>query len=148
MTLADSFASDNWEVIGTDISTRVLEKASRGLYPMLAAEKIPKALLKKYCLKGREEFEDFFLMDPIIRKRVHFSTANLIEQLPDLGLFEVIFLRNVMIYFDRDTKKKLVHKIVEKLKPGGYFIISHSETLNGLDSPLELVAPSVYQKQD
>ncbi|MFZ6801802.1 CheR family methyltransferase [Undibacterium sp. Di24W] len=146
MTLADSFASDNWEVIGTDISTRVLEKASRGLYPMLAAEKIPRAMLKKYCLKGLEEFEDFFLMDAVIRKRVHFSTANLIEQLPDLGLFEVIFLRNVMIYFDRDTKKKLVQKIVEKLKPGGYFIISHSETLNGLDSPLELVAPSVYQK--
>jgi chemotaxis protein methyltransferase CheR len=63
-------------------------------------------------------------------------------------MFEVIFLRNVMIYFDRETKKKLVHKIVEKLKPGGYFIISHSETLNGLDSPLELVAPSVYQKRD
>jgi chemotaxis protein methyltransferase CheR len=147
MTLADSFCSSNWEVIGTDISTRVLEKASRGLYPMLAAEKIPNELLKKYCLKGREEFEDFFLMDPSIRKKVHFSPANLIEKLPDLGLFEVIFLRNVMIYFDHETKKRLVHKIVEKLRPNGYFIISHSETLNGLDSPLELVAPSVYQKR-
>lgn len=147
MTLADSFCSNNWEVIGTDISTRVLEKASRGLYPMLAAEKIPNELLKKYCLKGREEFEDFFLMDPSIRKKVHFSPANLIEKLPDLGLFEVIFLRNVMIYFDHETKKRLVHKIIEKLRPNGYFIISHSETLNGLDSPLELVAPSVYQKR-
>ena len=147
MTLADSFCSSNWEVIGTDISTRVLEKASRGLYPMLAAEKIPNELLKKYCLKGREEFEDFFLMDPSIRKKVHFSPANLIEKLPDLGLFEVIFLRNVMIYFDHETKKRLVHKIIEKLRPNGYFIISHSETLNGLDSPLELVAPSVYQKR-
>ncbi|MBR7800729.1 CheR family methyltransferase [Undibacterium fentianense] len=146
MTLADAFDSENWEVIGTDISTRVLDKARRGLYPMLAAEKIPQTLLKRYCLKGKEEFEDFFLIDQTIRKRVHFSIANLVEPLPDLGQFEVIFLRNVMIYFDRETKKNLVKKITDKLKPGGYFIISHSETLNGLDSPLQLVAPSVYQK--
>lgn len=146
MTLAETFTNVDWEVIGTDISTRVLEKARRGLYPMLAAEKVPKNYLKKYCLKGRDEFEDFFLIDPAIRQRVQFGVANLIEPLPDLGVFEVIFLRNVMIYFDKDTKKKLVDKISEKLCPGGYFIISHSETLNGLDSPLKLVAPSIYQK--
>lgn len=146
MTLAEHFHNNNWEVIGTDISTRVLEKANRGLYPMLSAEKIPKTYLKKYCLKGRDEFEDFFLLDPEIRQHVHFSVVNLIEPLPDLGMFEVIFLRNVMIYFDKETKKKLVEKISEKILPGGYFVISHSETLNGLDSPLKLVAPSIYQK--
>lgn len=146
MTLAEHFSTDNWEVIGTDISTRVLEKAKRGLYPMIQAEKIPLALLKKYCLKGKEEFEDFFLMDTPIKERVHFSVANLIEPLPDLGMFEVIFLRNVMIYFDAATKKKLVHRLYERLRPGGYFIISHSETLNGLETPLKLVAPAIYQK--
>jgi chemotaxis protein methyltransferase CheR len=146
MTLAESFHSKDWEVIGTDISTRMVEKAQRGLYPMLAADKIPPPLLKKYCLKGREEFEDFFLLDSAIRQRVNFSIANLIEPLPNLGMFEIIFLRNVMIYFDRDTKKRLVEKISEKLRPGGYFIVSHSESLNGLDSPLKLIAPSIYQK--
>lgn len=146
MTLAEYFSSDHWEVLGTDISSRVLEKAVRGLYPMLAAEKIPTSFLKKYCLKGREEFEDFFLIDPLIRHKVRFCTANLIEPLPDVGMFEVIFLRNVMIYFDRNTKQKLVQKITEKLHPGGYFIVSHSETLNGLEANLNLVAPSVYQR--
>lgn len=146
MTLAEYFQGNDWEVIGTDISTRMLEKAQRGLYPMLAADKIPKSLLKKYCLKGRDEFEDFFLLDSSIRQRVHFSIANLIEPLPELGLFEIIFLRNVMIYFDKDTKKRLVEKITTKLRTGGYFIVSHSESLNGLDSPLKLIAPSIYQK--
>lgn len=146
MTLAEYFQGSDWEVIGTDISTRMLEKAQRGLYPMLAADKIPKSLLKKYCLKGRDEFEDFFLLDSSIRQRVHFSIANLIEPLPELGMFEVIFLRNVMIYFDKDTKKRLVEKITTKLRTGGYFIVSHSESLNGLDSPLKLIAPSIYQK--
>lgn len=146
MTLAEYFQGSDWEVIGTDISTRMLEKAQRGLYPMLAADKIPKPLLKKYCLKGRDEFEDFFLLDSSIRQRVHFSIANLIEPLPELGMFEVIFLRNVMIYFDKDTKKRLVEKITTKLRTGGYFIVSHSESLNGLDSPLKLIAPSIYQK--
>lgn len=145
MILAEYFHHD-WEVIGTDISTRVVERAQRGLYPMQAAEKIPRTFLKKYCLKGREEFEDFFLLEATIRQHVHFSIANLIEPLPELGMFEIIFLRNVMIYFDRDTKKRLVEKICERLRPGGYFIVSHSETLNGLDSPLKLIAPSIYQK--
>ncbi|MFZ6749171.1 CheR family methyltransferase [Undibacterium sp. Ren11W] len=146
MTLAEHFPADGWEVIGTDISTRVLEKAQRALYPMSAAEKIPLFLLKKYCLRGLEEFEDFFLVDSILRKKVHFSSVNLIENLPDLGLFEVIFLRNVMIYFDMETKKKLVQRLYEKLRPGGYFIISHSETLNGINSLLKLVGPSIYRK--
>ncbi|WP_295750129.1 CheR family methyltransferase [Undibacterium sp.] len=147
MTLAEHFPGDGWEVIGTDISTRVLEKARRALYPMSAAEKIPTSLLRKYCLRGREEFEDFFLVDGVLRKKVHFSVANLIEKLPDLGLFEVIFLRNVMIYFDMETKQKLVQRLYEKLRPGGYFIISHSETLNGINSSLKLVGPSIYRKQ-
>ncbi|MBY0574451.1 MAG: SAM-dependent methyltransferase [Undibacterium sp.] len=146
MTLAEYFPGDSWEVVGTDISTRVLEKAKRALYPMSAAEKIPIAMLKKYCLKGREEYEDFFLLENTIRAKVKFSSANLIEALPDLGLFEVIFLRNVMIYFDMETKQKLLQRLYEKLRPGGYFFVSHSETLNGLNSPLQMVSPSIYRR--
>jgi chemotaxis protein methyltransferase CheR len=145
MTMAE--VCDRFEVIGTDISTRVVEKAQRGLYPMLAAEKIPLTLLKKYCMKGREEYEDFFLIDSRLRERVQFLYANLIQPLPDLGVFDVIFLRNVMIYFDIETKQKLVQRLSEKLRPGGYFIVSHSETLNGLNSPLKQVSPSIYQKE-
>ncbi|MBC3863548.1 SAM-dependent methyltransferase [Undibacterium jejuense] len=145
MMLAEYFPGDGWEIIGSDISTQVLEKASRALYPMSAADKIPPSLLKKYCLKGRDEFEDFFLIDSALRSRVRFLPVNLIEPLPDVGLLDVIFLRNVMIYFDQETKQKLVQRLVEKLRPGGYLFISHSETLNGMKTALKLVNPSIYR---
>jgi chemotaxis protein methyltransferase CheR len=146
MTAAHYLKHDYWEVLGTDISSRVLDKAKTALYPISAAEKIPTALLRQYCLKGRDEYADSFLIDPALRAKVSFSFANLNEPLPDLGLFEVIFLRNVMIYFDQDTKQKLVQRLIEKLRPGGYFIVSHSETLNGLHSPLKMISPSIYQR--
>jgi chemotaxis protein methyltransferase CheR len=145
LTLADACGDKSWEIMGTDISTRVLETARRGLYPLSAAEKIPLAMLKKYCLKGTQEYEGYFTVNKALRSRVQFQYANLMETLPNLGQFDVIFLRNVMIYFDMPTKQKLVAKAVELLKPGGYFMISHSETLNGINAELKQVQPSVYQ---
>lgn len=146
MLLEHHIKAGQWEIVGTDISTRILEKARRGLYPSNAAEKIPSPLLKKYCLKGSGDYEGFLLIDPLIRKRVQFIHANLIGDLPDLGLFDVIFLRNVMIYFDMETKLRLLTRITRYLRPGGYFFISHSESLNGMKSGLETVIPSVYRK--
>jgi chemotaxis protein methyltransferase CheR len=145
LTLADACGDKPWEVIGTDISTRVLETARRGLYPLSSAEKIPLTMLKKYCLKGVEEYAGYFMLNKTLRSRVQFQQANLMEALPSLGQFDVIFLRNVMIYFDMPTKQKLVAKTVELLRPGGYFMISHSETLNGINAELKQVQPSVYQ---
>lgn len=147
MLLADHPKSQQWEILGTDISTRILEKARRGLYPMNAVEKIPLSLLKKYCLKGSGEYDGFLLMDQALRKRVRFIHANLISNLPDLGLFEVIFLRNVMIYFDQETKQRLLERITQFLRPGGYFFISHSESLNGMKTDLQMVGPSIYRKK-
>jgi chemotaxis protein methyltransferase CheR len=146
MLAAEFSKNSQWEIIGTDISTRVLEKARQGLYPIIALEKIPVSLLKKYCLKGSEEYEGFFLIDSSLRNRVKFIYANLIETLPDLGQFDVIFLRNVMIYFDMPTKQRLIQRIQFYLRPGGYFIISHSESLNGIKSDLKMISPSIYRK--
>jgi len=145
--LAAEFAKTaQWEIIGTDISTRVLEKARRGLYPMNAVEKIPAPLLKKYCLKGSDEYHGFFMVASALRSRVKFMYANLIDKLPELGSFDVIFLRNVMIYFDIETKQRLIENIQQYLRPDGYFIISHSESLNGMESDLKMVSPSIYRK--
>lgn len=145
--LAAEFAKTaQWEIIGSDISGRILEKARHGLYPMHAAEKILTSLLKKYCLKGSDEYDGFFMIDAALRSRVQFICANLIENLPNLGLFDVIFLRNVMIYFDMPTKQRLVDRIQRYLRPGAYLIISHSETLNGVNHALQLVVPSIYRK--
>lgn len=138
--------TSHWEVVGTDISTRMLDKARRGLYPIAAADKIPKSLLKKHCLKGHGEYDGFFLIDAGLRSRVKFIRANLIEKLPDLGIFDIIFLRNVMIYFDITTKQRLIERIQHFLRPGGYLFISHSESLNGIHSNLRTVSPSIYRK--
>jgi chemotaxis protein methyltransferase CheR len=144
--LAEYFPSNPWEIIGTDISSRVLEKARDGLYPLPASEYIPPGLLKKYCLKGVDDYDGFLLIDPSIRKRVKFEHANLIGELPDLGMFDVIFLRNVMIYFEQDTKQRVLDRLQRYLLPGGHFIISHTESLNGFKTPLKMIKPSIYQK--
>lgn len=146
MVLAEYSKTAQWEIMGTDISTRILEKARLGLYPLTATEKIPLPLLKKYCLKGNGEYDGFFLIDSALRNRVKFIYANLIDKLPDLGRFDLILLRNVMIYFDMQTKQHLIDRIQHYLRPGGYFIISHSESLNGMKSDLKMVSPSIYRK--
>ncbi|MDT4332916.1 CheR family methyltransferase [Methylomonas sp. MED-D] len=148
MLLAEYGRGMQWEILGTDISTRILDKAKRGLYPSQASEKIPPDLLKKYCLKGTGEYDGFLLIDPALRRNVKFDYANLIGNLPDLGRFEVIFLRNVMIYFDIETKQRLLERILKSLQPGGYFFVSHSESLNGLNTELQLIRPSIYRKPE
>ena len=146
LTLAGSLAGQRWEVVGTDISSRVVATASRGLYPVEAASKIPTSLLQRFCLKGRDEFEGYLTIEPAVRRRVRFVEANLMQPLPQLGTFDVIFLRNVMIYFGTDTKRELVQRVKEMLNPGGHLLISHSETLKDLDPGLDMVRPSIYRK--
>jgi chemotaxis protein methyltransferase CheR len=146
MVLADVLGDAAWEVVGSDISTRVLEKAREGRYKMERIEGIPKPYLSRFCLKGVGSEEGNFLIERGLRSRVSFKQVNLVEPFPDLGEFDVIFLRNVMIYFDMETKRRVVERILPFLRPGGYFIISHSESLNGVCESLKIVAPSVYCK--
>ena len=148
MLLTDKLgASRPWEVFGSDISTQVLAKAARGHYPMTRNEGIPPDYLRKYCLRGVRAQEGTFLIAPEVRQHVSFTQVNLTHPIKaDVGLFDVIFLRNVMIYFDMETKQKVVSHLLPHLKPGGYFIIGHSETLNGLNTPLRAVRPTIYQK--
>ena len=124
----------------------MVEKARDGLYDLSAANNIPPGLLKKYCLKGVDEYDGFLLIDPAIRKRITFEHGNLIGELPDKGMFDIIFLRNVMIYFEQDTKQKVLDRVQRFLAPGGYFFISHTESLNGFKTPLKMIKPSIYQK--
>ena len=147
MTLADGLSSSTaWEIIASDISTRVLEKARSGHYDMERAHNIPQPLLSKYCLKGTGAQEGTFMIERNLRSRVQFMQINLNTALPKLGEFDVIFLRNVMIYFDMDTKRQVVARMLPLLKSGGYFVVSHSESLNGITDDLKLVSPSIYRK--
>ncbi|MCW0370527.1 Chemotaxis protein methyltransferase [Xanthomonas sacchari] len=146
MVLDDTLQGRPYEVVGTDISTRVLAKARTGHYPLLRIEHMPPAMLKRYCLKGRGEYEGSMLIDRKIRDHVRFLHANLNATLPNLGQFDVVFLRNVMIYFNGQTKREVVARVLGTLKRGGIFCIGHSESLNDVNGDVVQIAPSVYRK--
>lgn len=146
MTLADEIGLNRrWEILGTDISTRVLERARNAVYPATAMSKIPSEYLREYCLKGVRSQQGTIIIDKKIRNRVKFMIANLNGDWPRMEKFDVIFLRNVMIYFDIDTKRTLIQRLANMLKPNGYFIIGHSETLNSVSNRFTMLYPSVYQ---
>ena len=148
MVLDDYFGNRvSWEIFGSDISTRIIEKAKNALYQTHRIDAIPKEFLRRYCLKGTGQFDGFLLIDKKLRARVNFSEINLTKALPDVGLFDIIFLRNVLIYFDNPTKEKIIRNLATKLRPGGILYIGHSESLKGMDLPLKLIAPTTYQKQ-
>ena len=146
MTIANQTTSAPWEVFGSDISTQVLQLARSGHYPIARARTIPNAYLSKYCLKGTGTQEGTFLIDRNLRNHVSFAQINLNEPLPDVGQFDLIFIRNVMIYFDHDTKCRVIERLVPQLKSGGYLFVSHSESLNGISDKFNLISPSIYRK--
>ena len=146
MVLADCLGSASWDVVGSDISSRVLQRARSGHYPIERTRHIPPAYLKRYCLKGTGEQTGTLLVERQLRNRVSFSQVNLNTELPRLGMFDVIFLRNVMIYFNGDTKRQVVARVLSLLKPGGHFCIGHSESLNDISTAVVQVAPSIYRK--
>ena len=145
MVLAEALPAAGWQIVGSDISTRVVDAARRALYPIEAADRIPPPLLRKYCLRGCDEFEGLLTISRELRARVEFHCLNLMEDFRRLGQFDVILLRNVMIYFDTDTKRGLIARLQEALQPGGHLIIGSSETLNAIPSDLRMIQPSVYQ---
>lgn len=146
MTLADQLGTTPWQIVASDINVQVLEKARSGHYAMERAHNIPEALVHKYCLKGIKSQVGTFLIHKTLREKIQFKQINLIKPLPEIGKFDVIFLRNVMIYFDNETRIKVVHKIVNLLKPGGYLFVSHSESLVGISAQLKIVQPSIFVK--
>ena len=147
MVLADCLGEERaWEVLGTDISTRVLQGAQRAHYPMERARHVPADYLRRFCLKGQQEYQDTLLIGRSLRQRVSFRQLNLNVPLPQIGQFDVIFLRNVMIYFSNDTKRQVVARVVAALKPGGHFLVGHSESLNDLSAAVQPLAPSIYRR--
>lgn len=146
MVLADCMGSTPWEVVGTDISTRMVQDAERALYTMDRARHIPAEYLRRFCLKGTAEYEGKLLIERSLRSRVRFRYANLNAPLHELGQFDVIFLRNVMIYFSNETKQQVVNRVASTLKMDGHFFVGHSESLNNVTQVVRSVAPAIYQK--
>jgi len=148
MSLAENLGAREWDILGTDLSTTVLQKAHNGVYLMDRLELLDQQLMEKYCLKGVRSQEGTFRISEKLRQRTRFKQLNLMKPMPPkIGIFDVIFLRNVLIYFDNETKKQVVESILSALKPGGHFFIGHSETLHGITDQLKMIKPSIYVKK-
>ena len=136
-----------FDILGTDICTEVLEKAVQGIYPAVKADPIPTALKKKYLLKSKDPDNRTVRVTPDLRALVRYRRLNFMDD--DFGFrepFDIIFCRNVIIYFDRPTQECLLTKLVNNLAAGRYIFLGHSETLLGLNLPLKQMAPSVYRR--
>jgi chemotaxis protein methyltransferase CheR len=151
MVLAD-FASRNrvgeFSILASDISTRVLDKARKGIYPDDVVGSVPVGLKRKYFMHGKGSQQGCCRVVPELRNTLQFGRINL-NGGRHFGIktpMDIIFCRNVIIYFDRDTQKRLFEKFYEQLVPGGYLFIGHSETLHGINDQFRAVAVASYQK--
>ncbi|RJR30512.1 MAG: protein-glutamate O-methyltransferase CheR [Desulfobacteraceae bacterium] len=133
-------------ILATDISTRMLNAAIRGVYGEEKVEKISYDLRRRYFQKGVKNWEGFYRVKPALREAVEFKRLNLVEPFSFNTCFDIIFCRNVMIYFDKPTQEKLVNRFYGVLSKDGYFFIGHSESLTGIAHPFRYVQPSIYVK--
>jgi chemotaxis protein methyltransferase CheR len=127
----------------TDISTKALGIAKKGVYAADRLGSMPAAMVKKYFTQTAT---GLFQINPDVRKMIDFERVNLIEPLRGSRMFPIIFCRNVMIYFDKPTQERLVANLTQFLEPGGYLMIGHSESLMGVRHSLEYVQPAIYRK--
>jgi chemotaxis protein methyltransferase CheR len=146
MVLARHARQPGWEIVGTDLSTKVVALAQRGLYPADRCRHVAPDDLKRWCLKGQGEFEGQVLISPDLRKRVRFLAGNLTEPMTSIGLFDVVFLRNVLIYFDGPMRKRVVEVAVAQLREGGVLYTGHAESIQGVLPCLQQQAPAIHVK--
>ena len=136
----------DWKVLGTDISDRVLRSASAAVYPAERLRNVTPERLKRYCLRGEGESEGLVQMHPRLSERVRFGQMNLCRPIEDIGPFDVVFLRNVLIYFDAATKREVVDRVLTQLRPGGLFFIGTAEGRIACNTPLQPLAPGAFRK--
>lgn len=147
--LEDKFPSTqgyNWSVLATDVSTKALAKAQAGVYPQERLAAVSTDWQRRFLQKGYGNAQGLVRIKEQLRSRIEFCHENLLEETPRQCAFQVVFCRNVMIYFDRKTQQQLVSYLCRYIVPGGWLLIGHSESLNGLPLPLKCVRPSYYQK--
>jgi chemotaxis protein methyltransferase CheR len=137
----------HFRVLATDISTTVLDKAKMGVYSEEVVRPVSADLRRKYFMRSRDRSSNLLRVVPELRQMVEFRRLNLKDS--DYGITEkvdVIFCRNVIIYFDRDTQEQILQKLTHHLLPGGYAFVGHSEALHGMDLPLVPIAPALYRR--
>lgn len=138
----------SFHILATDISTRMLEQARSGIYDDSRIEPVPEALRSRYLLRSVDPSRHLVRIMPALRAKITFSLLNFMDaDYPLNDTFDVIFFRNVMIYFDRSTQETVLRKQCQHLRPGGYMFIGHSESVTGLKVPLNLTGTAVFRKR-
>lgn len=152
MTLSDAIVSPstwNCRILASDISTRMLAKAATGQYSIERINSLPTDLVRRHFLLGKGDHTEVVKIKPHIAKMAVFRRINLMDdRYPIKSSLDVIFCRNVMIYFDRKTQAAVLARLSRYLKPGGYLFMGHSETLQGVSGEFHYIAPTIYQKQE
>jgi chemotaxis protein methyltransferase CheR len=133
-------------ILGTDISTKVLEQARRAVYEESLTAPVPAPLRKKYLLRSKDRGSSLVRISPALRATVSFNPLNFMNDNYRIqNMFDVVFCRNVLIYFDRKTQESVICKICRNIKPGGYLFVGHSESLAGMDVPAKHVTTAVFR---
>lgn len=137
-----------YEILGTDISSQMLQTAARGVYKESKIDMVPIDLKRRYFLKSKDRVNPTVRVVPELQTNLKLRYLNLIDSVYDISeTFDVIFCRNVLIYFDRITQEKVINRLCRHLSSDGYFFIGHSESLSGMDVPLEHVKPTIFKRK-
>lgn len=145
LVLEESNLPGGYQIVGTDVAPDVVRKAQACVFPLDRAQGINQQLLQRHCLRGVGEADGTFRLKEEIKKRMDFRVGNLLESQPALGKFDVIFLRNVLIYFDDARRTRIVKNVLENLKPGGLLLPGHSESVRECSPALKSLGPAVYR---
>lgn len=136
----------DYSILGSDLSTIVLEKAVTAIYPEDRVDIIPLDLKKKYLLRSKDRTKPTVRIVPELRAKTSFMRLNFMDEAYNApSNFDIIFCRNVLIYFDRLTQEKVINKLCRHLRPGGYFFLGHSESVTGINVPLKQIMPTVFK---
>jgi chemotaxis protein methyltransferase CheR len=141
-------ASPRWDlkILATDIDSDVICAAAEGIYPLDRMSSVSPERLKRFFHKGSGDNLGAAVAKPDLKALITFRTLNLLHNWPMKGPFDVIFCRNVMIYFDQVTRERLVNRFSELLAPGGYLCIGHSESIHAGSAPFKLVGKTIYRR--
>jgi len=141
-----SYCPMDWALLASDVNETVLSVARRGIYLDDRTNHLPGDMRRRYCRKGTDDFEGYLRVVPDLRKNVQFFQFNLLDDMAALGEFDLIFIRNVLIYFDETSKAQIIRRVAKQLVPGGYLFVGHSESCHGIDPSLRSVQPAILQR--
>ena len=150
MTLLETLEKNNtyWDakILATDIDSNVVAKGKAGIYPLQSIEDIPNHFKSKYLKQGRGQHENHIKVSKVLQSRITFKQLNLLDDWPMQGPFDIIFCRNVIIYFDKQTQTSLFERYYNMLAPGGLLILGHSENLGSYQQYFENVGRTIFRK--